>query len=56
VAGLETGMVIVEVEGQKVSSVAEFTEAMQEHQDGSDDGILMLVRTANGSRFVVLKP
>jgi S1-C subfamily serine protease len=54
-AGLAVGMVIVEVERQKVSSVAEFSEAIQNSRGDSDDGILLLVRTANGSRFVVVK-
>ena len=55
-AGLAPGMVIVEVARQPVSSVAEFENAVRAGKQQSDDGILLLVRTANGSRFVVIKP
>ena len=54
-AGLAPGMVIVEVNRQKVATVAEFTEAIAKHRSDNDDGILLLVRTAKGSRFVVVK-
>ncbi len=54
-AGLAPGMVIVEVEHQKVSSVSEFEDAIQKNRNDSDDGTLLLVRTAKGSRFVVVK-
>jgi serine protease Do len=54
-AGLAPGMVIVEVEHQKVSSVSEFEEAIEKNRNDSDDGTLLLVRTAKGSRFVVVK-
>lgn len=54
-AGLAPGMVIVEVEHQKVSSIAEFEDAIEKNRNDSDDGTLLLVRTAKGSRFVVVK-
>ena len=54
-AGLAPGMVIVEVEHQKVSSVSEFANAIAQNRNDSDDGTLLLVRTAKGSRFVVVK-
>ncbi len=54
-AGLAPGMVIVEIERQKVTSVSQFEEMMRKSRDNSEDGILMLVRTAKGSRFVVVK-
>ena len=54
-AGLAPGMAIVEVEHQKVSSVSEFEDAIQKNRSDSNDGVLLLVRTAKGSRFVVVK-
>ncbi len=53
-AGLTPGMVIVEVEHQSISSVSEFEDAIESREDNSD-GTLLLVRTAKGSRFVVVK-
>lgn len=52
-AGLESGMVITHVNRQPVSSVEEFVEATRDADDA--DGTLLLVRTENGSRFVVLR-
>lgn len=54
-ASLSPGMVIVEVNRQKVSTAAEFTAAIENSRGESDDTILLLVRTAKGSRFVVVK-
>jgi len=54
-AGLNPGMVIVEVERQKVSTVAEFTELVNKNRSDSKEGTLLLVRTEKGSRFVVVK-
>jgi serine protease Do len=52
-AGLQEGMVITRVGQQKVASVDEFRAAMK---DASlKDGLLMLVQTSDGSRFIVLK-
>ncbi len=51
-AGLKTGMVIVEVNRKAISSPAEFAEAVKKTPEGK--GLLMLVRTAEGTRFVVL--
>jgi serine protease Do len=52
-AGLDSGMVITQVNRRSVTSVEQFVEAMEGSQGG--DGALLLVRTENGSRFVVLK-
>ena len=52
-AGLGTGMVIIEANRQPVKSVDDFRKAM-----GSkplDKGVLLLVRSAEGSRFVVIR-
>jgi serine protease Do len=54
-AGLAPGIVIREVNRQKVSSVADFERLMAEHRkDDSAEGILLLVRSEKGSRFIVL--
>lgn len=52
-AGLEEGMVITAVNRTPVNSLEEFSKAV----DGGDsqDGILLLVRTSQGSRFVVIQ-
>ncbi|NND96105.1 MAG: Do family serine endopeptidase [Pirellulaceae bacterium] len=56
-AGLSTGMVITEVDRVKISSVDEFDTAIKRHQSKSqDNGLLLLVRSSQGSRFVVVKP
>ena len=50
-AGLEPGMVIARVGTTPIATVADFEQAIDgEHEDG----LLMLVRTARGSRFVVV--
>ena len=55
-AGLSPGIVIREVNRQKISSVDDFEKVMAEHRkDDSEDGILLLVRSEKGSRFVVVK-
>jgi serine protease Do len=51
-AGLESGMVISQVNRKPVTSVDEFKAAVQGKKSG--ESILLLVRTAQGSRFVVL--
>lgn len=51
-AGLEAGMVISQVNRQPIESVQEFVAAMEQSDGGST---LLLVRTENGSRFIVLK-
>jgi len=51
-AGLESGMVIVEAGRSPVKSVADLKKAVEEAKDGS---VLLLVRSEQGSRFVVLK-
>ena len=52
-AGLAPSMVITQVGRKEVKSVAEF-EAEAKHAS-LDKGLLLLVRSAEGSRFVVLK-
>lgn len=50
-AGLESGMVIVEAGRAPVKSVADLKKAVDE----AKDGVLLLVRSEQGSRFLVLK-
>ncbi len=50
-AGIEPGMLIVQVNGQDVSTPADFQNVVDRDTDGA---ILLLVRTAQGSRFVVV--
>lgn len=52
-AGLAPGMAIVQVGRETVKSVAEFEAAAK--NASLDKGVLMLVRTAEGSQFKVLK-
>ncbi len=51
-AGLESGMVIVEAGRAPVKSVADLKKAVEEAKDG---GVLLLVRSEHGARFLVLK-
>ncbi len=51
-AGLESGMVIVEAGRQPVKSVADLKKAVDEAKDG---GVLLLIKSEQGSRFLVLK-
>ena len=52
-AGLAPGMAIVQIGKQTVKSVAEFEAAAK--QASLDKGVLVLVRTAEGAQFKVLK-
>ncbi|MCA9179109.1 MAG: Do family serine endopeptidase [Planctomycetales bacterium] len=52
-AGLESGMVITQANRQPVRSVEAFTDMVKQLKP--DEGMLLLVRSQNGSRFVVLK-
>jgi serine protease Do len=52
-AGLEAGMAVVQVARQPVTSVAEFEAAIS--RASPEKGVLLLVRSTEGSRFVVLK-
>ena len=52
-AGLEPSMAIVQVGRKPVSSVEEFEAAIE--RASLEKGVLLLVRSAQGSRFVVLK-
>lgn len=53
-AGLSDSMVIVQVNRKPVKTVEEFRAAIGD-KSSLDKGVLLLVRTAEGSRFVVLK-
>ncbi|OYW20087.1 MAG: hypothetical protein B7Z54_02080 [Sphingobacteriales bacterium 12-47-4] len=50
-AGLEPGMVITQVNRQEVNTVADFEQAVKNDKDGS---VLLLVKTEQGSQFVVV--
>lgn len=52
-AGLEPGMVIAEANRVKIDSPEDFEKAMSKSEDESS--ILLLIRSAQGSRFVVVK-
>jgi serine protease Do len=52
-AGLSSGMVIMQVNRHAVKSLDEFTAAVKRADSG--DGLLLLVRSQEGSRFVVVK-
>ena len=52
-AGLVTGMVIVEAAHKTVGSAAEFAKSFTDKS--LSDGVLLLVRSAQGSRYVVLR-
>jgi len=51
VAGIRSGMVILEVNRTPVTNVQEFNRALNESQDNR---ALLLIRTSTGQRFVVL--
>ncbi|MCA9102531.1 MAG: trypsin-like peptidase domain-containing protein [Planctomycetales bacterium] len=53
-AGLEAGNVITKVNGKDVSSVAEVADLLSAEANGDGNGVLLLVRTSAGSRFVVV--
>jgi serine protease Do len=53
-AGLKRGMVVAQVNRQAIASIAEFEKAVR--AEDSQRGLLLLVRTAEGSRFVVVSP
>jgi serine protease Do len=52
-AGLESGQVIVQVNRIPVKTMEDFRKALE--KSPLEKGVLLLVRTAQGSRFVVLK-
>jgi serine protease Do len=52
-SGIRTGMIILFVEQQRVHSVAEFKAAMK--NESLEKGVLLLVRTQSGNRFLLLK-
>jgi serine protease Do len=53
-AGLESGMVITQVNRQPVKNLDEATRVLKDVQP--KDGVLLLVRTEEGSRFIVIRP
>jgi S1-C subfamily serine protease len=50
---LEPGMLIRSVDKTQVSTVEQFADAMK--KASSKSGVLLLVRTTEGNRYVVLK-
>ena len=52
-SGIRKGMIILFVEQKRIHSVAEFKAAMK--NESLENGILLLVRTQNGNRFLLLK-
>jgi serine protease Do len=52
-AGLREGMLILRVGDTEVDTIDQFKKAVQ--KEDADKGILLLVRTAGGNRFIVLK-
>ena len=52
-AGLRDGMVIEKVGSKKVSSTAEFKEALK--VSSVEKGVLLLVRTPRGGQFIVVR-
>ena len=52
-AGLSAGMVIVEVNRKPVKTVEDLTKALDEKS--MSNGVLFLVRTEQGNRFLVLR-
>ncbi len=52
-AGIREGMLILRVGKQPVKTVAEFRAALQD--ESLEEGILLLLRTPEGNRFVVLR-
>ena len=53
-AGLQTGMVISQVNRKPVTSVDELKAQVKVQKEG--ESLLLLVRTSEGSRFIVVKP
>ena len=53
-AGLTSGMVITEANRQAVNTVDDFRKALD--TKSLKKGVLLLVRSAEGSRFVVVSP
>ena len=51
--GLREGMLIMKVGKKTVKSVADFEAAVKD--ESLQDGVLLLVRTRGGNRFVVLQ-
>lgn len=52
-AGLESGMVITQVNRRTIKSLDDFNAAMKQVEP--KDGVLLLVRSQEGARFVVIK-
>lgn len=50
--GLESGMVITQINRKSVSNMTEASEVLKDYKSG--DGLLLLVKTTEGSRFVAV--
>ena len=50
--GLESGMVIAQINRQPVNNMTEANEILKDYKAG--DGLLLLIKTAEGSRFVAI--
>lgn len=53
--GFQPGMVIVQADGRAVSTVADFRQAVDRVRQSGRPGVLLLVRTTQGNRPVVLE-
>jgi serine protease Do len=53
-AGLEAGMVVVEIDRKPITNVDDCKAVLKDHDKGAE--LLLRVKTQQGSRFVVLKP
>jgi len=53
--GFAPGMVIIQADGRAISTAAEFRQAVQRVRESGRPGVLLLVRTPNGNRPVVLE-
>ncbi|TWT80827.1 putative periplasmic serine endoprotease DegP-like precursor [Planctomycetes bacterium CA13] len=54
-AGLATGMLITQVDRVNVNTATDFEAAIAKNREEKKTGVLLLVRTEKGSRFVVLQ-
>lgn len=53
--GFEPGLVIIQADGRAVSTVADFRQAVERVRQSGRPGVLLLVRTPQGNRPVVLE-
>ena len=52
-AGLRRGVVIAEIDRKPVNNVKQFRAALQ--KQSLEEGVLLLVRSAEGARYVVIR-